>query len=142
MYYDLPTENAVRAFQKIFNLTPDGVVGKATWYKIKLIYSGIKQLNELMSEGITPEDAERFYPPELKEGDSGKAVEQMQNLLTIIAYFDNSIPLPAMNGVFDSRPSKRSTDWSRRAYSTGKARICCFPFTATRGRWRRKTGNP
>ena len=77
VYYDLPTENAVRAFQKIFNLTPDGVVGKATWYKIKLIYSGIKQLNELMSEGITPEDAERFYPPELKEGDSGKAVEQM-----------------------------------------------------------------
>ena len=103
VYYDLPTENAVRAFQKIFNLTPDGVVGKATWYKIKLIYSGIKQLNELMSEGITPEDAERFYPPELKEGDSGKAVEQMQNLLTIIAYFDNSIPLPAMNGVFDAR---------------------------------------
>ena len=103
VYYDLPTENAVRAFQKIFNLTPDGVVGKATWYKIKLIYSGIKQLNELMSEGITPEEAERFYPPELKEGDSGKAVEQMQNLLTIIAYFDNSIPLPAMNGVFDAR---------------------------------------
>ena len=83
VYYDLPTENAVRAFQKIFNLTPDGVVGKATWY--------------------TPEEAERFYPPELKEGDSGKAVEQMQNLLTIIAYFDNSIPLPAMNGVFDAR---------------------------------------
>ena len=103
VYYDLPTENAVRAFQKIFNLTPDGVVGKATWYKIKLIYSGIKQLNELMSEGITPEEAERFYPPELKEGDSGTAVEQMQNLLTIIAYFDNSIPLPAMNGVFDAR---------------------------------------
>lgn len=79
------------------------MVGKATWYKIKLIYSGIKQLNELMSEGITPEDVERFYPPELKEGDSGTAVEQMQNLLTIIAYFDNSIPLPAMNGVFDAR---------------------------------------
>lgn len=93
----------MRAFQKIFNLTPDGVVGKATWYKIKLIYSGIKQLNELMSEGITPEEAERFYPPELKEGDSGTAVEQMQDLLTIIAYFDNSIPLPAMNGVFDAR---------------------------------------
>lgn len=114
VYYDLPTENAVRAFQKIFNLTPDGVVGKATWYKIKLIYSGIKQLNELMSEGITPEDAERFYPPELKEGDSGTAVEQMQNLLTIIAYFDNSIPLPAMNGVFDAR-----TKNSLMAFQTG-----------------------
>ena len=101
--FDEATENSVKKFQKQFSLTVDGVVGKATWYKIKLIYSGIKQLNELMSEGITPEEAKRFYLSELKEGDSGTAVEQMQNLLTIIAYFDNSIPLPAMNGVFDAR---------------------------------------
>lgn len=59
---------AVRAFQKIFNLTPDGVVGKATWYKIKLIYSGIKQLNELMSEGITSEEAEPILPAGAERG--------------------------------------------------------------------------
>ena len=45
----------------------------------------------------------------LMEGDSGKAVEQMQDLLTIIAYFDNSIPLPAMNGVFDARTKNSLT---------------------------------
>lgn len=33
----------------------------------------------------------------------------MQNLLTIIAYFDNSIPLPAMNGVFDARTKNSLT---------------------------------
>ena len=45
--FNRDTENAVRTFQRIFNLTPDGIVGKATWYKIKSIYNGIKRLNEL-----------------------------------------------------------------------------------------------
>jgi Putative peptidoglycan-binding domain-containing protein len=31
------TEAAVREFQQIFNLTQDGIVGKATWYKIQMI---------------------------------------------------------------------------------------------------------
>ena len=35
-----PTEEAVRQFQRIFNLTVDGVVGKATWYKLAYLYVG------------------------------------------------------------------------------------------------------
>ena len=53
-YFGVETEEAVRAFQRIFNLTVDGIVGKATWYKVKSIYNGIKSLNELYSEGLTP----------------------------------------------------------------------------------------
>ena len=45
------TESAVRTFQQIFSLDADGVVGKATWYKIKEIYNGVKKLSELTSEG-------------------------------------------------------------------------------------------
>ena len=30
------TENAVRRFQELFGLTPDGVVGRATWYALVL----------------------------------------------------------------------------------------------------------
>ena len=33
------TEDAVRAFQEIFGLDVDGVVGKATWYSIQRIYA-------------------------------------------------------------------------------------------------------
>ncbi len=40
------TEEAVRAFQKIFGLTPDGIVGFATWYKISQIYVGITRIAE------------------------------------------------------------------------------------------------
>lgn len=102
-YFNQETEAAVRAFQSIFNLTVDGVVGKATWYKIKSIYNGIKRLNELYSEGLTPEEVERFYPETLHEGDTGVYVQQMQYLLAVIAYFDDQIPLPPINGVFDEK---------------------------------------
>ncbi|MBQ2770905.1 MAG: peptidoglycan-binding protein, partial [Clostridia bacterium] len=35
------TEQAITRFQRIFNLAPDGVVGRATWYKMVQIYTGI-----------------------------------------------------------------------------------------------------
>lgn len=40
------TENAVREFQKIFNLTPDGIVGFNTWYKISSIYVAVSRIAE------------------------------------------------------------------------------------------------
>jgi len=36
--YDPQTEEAVRTFQRIFGLAADGVVGKATWYKMVYLY--------------------------------------------------------------------------------------------------------
>ena len=38
------TEAAVKMFQEIFNLTPDGVVGLGTWYKISEIYVAVERL--------------------------------------------------------------------------------------------------
>ncbi len=102
-FFDMYTQQAVTDFQEIFNLAADGVVGKATWYKIKSIYNGIKRLNELYSEGITPEEADRLYPAVLRLGDSGRLVREMQYLLAVIAYFDDRIPLPPVNGVFDEQ---------------------------------------
>lgn len=102
-FFNRDTEKAVRTFQGIFNLTQDGVVGKATWYKIKSIYNGIKRLNELYSEGITPEEADRLYPKVLQLGDTGTLVRQMQYLLAVVAYFNDQIPVPPIDGVFDTR---------------------------------------
>ena len=51
------TEEAVRSFQEIFSLPVTGTVDKATWYAIKRYYNGVKQLAELVSEGITIEEA-------------------------------------------------------------------------------------
>lgn len=35
--FDAATESSVRAFQKYFSLTADGVVGRSTWYKISYV---------------------------------------------------------------------------------------------------------
>ena len=50
--YNVETQNAVRAFQRIFNLSPDGVVGQTTWNKIAYIYVAVTRLAELGSEDI------------------------------------------------------------------------------------------
>lgn len=40
------TEEAVKTFQRIFKLTPDGIVGLRTWYKISEIYVGVSRIAE------------------------------------------------------------------------------------------------
>lgn len=42
------TEEAVKTFQRIFNLTQDGIVGFRTWYKISQIYVGVSRIAELV----------------------------------------------------------------------------------------------
>jgi peptidoglycan hydrolase-like protein with peptidoglycan-binding domain len=42
------TEESVKKFQEIFHLTPDGIVGPGTWYKISDIYVGVTKLAELI----------------------------------------------------------------------------------------------
>lgn len=42
------TENAVRIFQRVFNLTQDGIVGFRTWYKISEIYVAVSRIAELV----------------------------------------------------------------------------------------------
>ena len=51
----------MRAFQRVFNLTPDGIVGEATWYKISFIYSSVKRLAELYGEGELLSDTESVH---------------------------------------------------------------------------------
>lgn len=41
------TENAVRVFQEVFDLSPDGVVGRRTWNKIQDIYVAVTRIAEL-----------------------------------------------------------------------------------------------
>ena len=82
--YGPETESAVRTFQQIFSLDADGVVGKATWYKIKEIYNGVKKLSELTSEGLTISETERQYASALRPGDSGVGVRTVRYYLAVL----------------------------------------------------------
>lgn len=98
--FDIGTENAVKEFQRVFDLTPDGIVGKATWYRLTFIYNNVKRLSELDSEGLTLSDVERQYPGDLEAGDTGLPVEALQYYLATIGNFDNSVPIIAVDSIF------------------------------------------
>lgn len=46
--YGEQTANAVRVFQKVFNLSQTGVVDFATWYKISEIFVGVSRIAEIV----------------------------------------------------------------------------------------------
>ncbi|MEA5010353.1 MAG: peptidoglycan-binding protein [Angelakisella sp.] len=94
------TTDAVTAFQKIFNLTPDGIIGKATWYKIISIYNAVKKLGELEAEGIKLFEIPNRISRVLKRGSTGGDVLAMQYFLAFIADFDDRIPSVAIDGIF------------------------------------------
>lgn len=94
------TRAAVVAFQQIFGLDADGIVGPATWYQIVRIYTGVTALSELRSEG------QQFYainwsPPNgLQLGDSGEKVRLLQYMLSVLSTYIPSIPPVSVDGIY------------------------------------------
>lgn len=100
--FGLDTEAAVRKFQEVFNIPVTGQVDKATWYRIKQYYSGVKSLAELASEGISLEEATVPFETQISAGDTGIPVTTLQYYLSIIAYFNGALEPVPRSGQFDS----------------------------------------
>ena len=98
--FDVQTENAEKKFQEIFNLTQDGIVGKATWYKIAQIFTGVKRLSELNSEIISPSVVNQQFKSDLRPGDTGMEVRVVQLYLNFISEFNNFIPSVEADGYY------------------------------------------
>ncbi|MBQ8132753.1 MAG: peptidoglycan-binding protein [Bacilli bacterium] len=99
--YNQETEDAVRKFQEIFSLPITGIVDKATWYKIKYVYTSVKKLSDLYTEGLSPEEATFQYRDILQYGDTGIEVEYVHYYLNAIAFLDNDIPNLRTNSVYN-----------------------------------------
>lgn len=99
--YNEETVQAVRKFQEIFNLPVTGIVDKATWYKIKYIYTSVKKLADLYSEGLSEREATFLYEDELNYGDTGIEVEHIHYFLDAIAFLDNDIPRIPTNSIYN-----------------------------------------
>ena len=100
--YGSKTEASVKKLQQIFGLTPDGIVGPATWYQIVRLYVAVTRLAELRSQG------QQFYainwqpPDSLRAGNTGEKVRQLQYMLAILSDYINDIPPIQIDGNFGS----------------------------------------
>lgn len=100
-FFDKETEASVKAFQEVFNLQSDGIVGKSTWYKISYIYSSVKRLAQLDSEGQRPEIKPGQYPGYvLKIGSFGDNVKTIQYILNLMSLYYYEIQPVAIDGYF------------------------------------------
>lgn len=95
------TEDAVKEFQKIFNLNPTGIVDYSTWYKIKYIYNAVKRVNDIYSEGIVEEEEIFDYGNKLSYSDVGIGVQVLHYVLSSIAFFDPDLPSLKLNSVYN-----------------------------------------
>ena len=97
------TEATVRAFQQIFGLEPDGIVGSATWYAIVRLYVAVNSLAELRSQG------QQFYainwspPTTLQVGNTGDKVRHLQYMLSVLSSHIPSIPPVNVDGVYGTQ---------------------------------------
>lgn len=96
------TEQAVRVFQRTFNLTSDGVVGVSTWNKISQIYAAVTGLAELNAEGEFIGIGDTPPTSVLRQGSRGNDVLQLQYLLNYIAQFYPSVQTVTQDSVFGS----------------------------------------
>lgn len=86
------TEAAVKVFQRQFNLTADGIIGKTTWYKINYVYLAVRKLAELTSIGRIENTKSGEWPGNvLREGSKGVDVQQLQYYLSVISTFQPQI---------------------------------------------------
>ncbi len=109
--FGISTQDAVKKFQEIFSLPVTGSVDKATWYKIKRYYTGVKGLSELISESVTIGEAQVPFPKELVLGMSGTGVRTLQYYLNVIAYFNPSLNLSPLDGFFGTATEKAVSDF-------------------------------
>ena len=96
------TEAAVKKFQEIFDLTPDGIVGNSTWYKMVFLYVGVLDLAELISQGQTyyAGGSGQPFPSVLSEGARGDSVRTIQYVLSVVSEFYSNIPRVAIDGIY------------------------------------------
>lgn len=107
--FDAATQSCVKAFQSYFSLAADGIVGRATWYKISYIYVSVKNLAQLTSEGesFSGTVSGGVWPGVvLRRGDTGLEVELVQFWLSTLAGFDSAIPDVTVDGNFGAGTEK------------------------------------
>lgn len=107
------TEAAVKKFQSIFGLDPTGIIDKATWYKISYIYTSVKRLAELDSEGVSLGEAPQVSARPLQRGDSGRNITYLQYYLAVIGAYYAAVEPVEITGEFDEQTENSVKSFQR-----------------------------
>ncbi|MCC8135763.1 MAG: peptidoglycan-binding protein [Ruminococcus sp.] len=111
--YGAETEDAVREFQRIFGLNATGTVNEATWYKIIYIYTSVKRIAELDSEGVRLEEIPRQYSEELKIGMQSREIRVLQYYLAVIGAYYEAVAPVEITGYFGEETEKSVKSFQR-----------------------------
>ena len=108
------TLQSVLEFQRIFQLSPDGVVGPSTWYKLVSLYVGVTRLSELSSEG---QQFTQVQAPgggvTLREGSRGPTVSALQFFIAVLGEALIRFPTLDVDGIFGPRTRQAVEDAQR-----------------------------
>ena len=84
-FFDVDTENAVRAFQEVFDLPVTGIVDRDTWYRIRFIYIAVTNIGELVSGGLTYQELQELYANIVLQGSTLPIVAYIKFFINIVS---------------------------------------------------------
>lgn len=110
--FDTATEAAVKKFQEVFGLAVTGVVDQATWDKITYIYTSVKHIAELDSEGVHLEEIAPDYE-NLRFGMQNVAVSVLQYYLAVIGAYYEAVSPVEITGYFGEKTENSVKSFQR-----------------------------
>lgn len=103
------TTRAVQAFQTLFGLSADGIVGRTTWNKLKEV--GLAVANDLVAPDIAPGQ----FTGTLRQGSSGRSVRAVQYYLRRLAAYYSNIPAVTVDGHYGAATARAVRAWQEQA---------------------------
>lgn len=111
--FDEATAAAVRKFQQVFGLEPTGIVDASTWYRMTYIYTSVKKIAELDSEGVRLEEIAPVFNEDLKIGMQSIEVSVLQYYLAVIGAYYEAVTPVEITGYFGEKTERSLKSFQR-----------------------------
>ena len=96
----------MRKFQQVFGLEPTGIVDASTWYRMTYIYTSVKKIAELDSEGVRLEEIAPVFNEDLKIGMQSIEVSVLQYYLAVIGAYYEAVTPVEITGYFGEKTER------------------------------------